>query len=213
MAEAAPVRRSPLAHRPPLKAEAGDVRLIERPHLEKHNLRGQAAALAPALASFVPLAARPLSSALGERAPGEGGRASLWLGPDEWLLLGFHGEDAAGLRERLGGTRHQLVRVSDAYTVVEVAGGRARDLLAKLTTLDLHPRAFGQGEVRGSMFGHAQAFLWLGREEADGPVFWLFVRASFADYLWCALSAAGREWGVPEAAPVSGEPMLLRTAQ
>ena len=49
------------------------------------------------------------------RASEDGGRAALWLGPDEWLLLAAEGDGPAvfaGLEEALGETPHALVEVS-----------------------------------------------------------------------------------------------------
>jgi sarcosine oxidase gamma subunit len=72
----------------------------------------------------------------------------------------------------------------------------------------VHPRAFRAGMVAGSVFAHANALLWLplgGDEEA----FQLFVRWSMADYLWCVIAEAGREWGVPEEFPVKGERLTV----
>ena len=61
---------------------------------------------------------------------------------------------------------HQLVDVSDYYTIIEVAGPKAREALMKLTTLDLHPRAFKPGMVTGSVFGRANAMIWLPLDDA-----------------------------------------------
>jgi sarcosine oxidase subunit gamma len=41
-----------------------------------------------------------------------------------------------------------------------------------------------------------------------GPAFRIFIRWSMADYLWCALADAGREWGVPEQQPAKGEQLV-----
>ena len=83
----------------------------------------------------------------------------------------------------------------------------------KLTTLDLHPRAFKAGMVAGSMFGRTQATLWQvtddGRVGRGGPLFRLIVRWSMADYLWCLIADAAREWGVPEEQPVEGETLTV----
>ena len=196
-----PFRRSPLSHRSAAEAPGGYVRLFEIPFVPKHILRVDsrvgAESVREALGLDLP---PPLSS---ER---RGETAALWLGPDEWLLVGLPAADA--LQRALAGTHHSLVEVGDYYTIVEVAGPRARELLMKLTTLDLHPRVFTAGRVAGSLFGRANAWLWLVREEANGPVFQLFVRWSLADYLWCTLGEAGREWGLPRQTPVQGERML-----
>jgi len=111
----------------------------------------------------------------------------------------------------LEGLHHQLVDVSDYYTVIDVAGRKSRELLMKLTTLDLHARAFILGMVAGSVFGRANALLWQTRSDADeaGPAFRLFVRWSMADYLWCIVAEAGREWGMPEQIPVKDEKLTI----
>ena len=81
----------------------------------------------------------------------------------------------------------------------------------KLTTLDLHPRAFRAGMVTGSVFGRANATIWQPLDDAaeGGPAFRLFIRWSMADYLWCLIADAGREWGVPEQVPVKGEVLTI----
>ena len=200
-------RRSPLFHRRPLEGEGSAVRIAERPFGGKFILRADAEEAVERLRAALGLGLPfdPLTSAT------QGETSLLWLGPDEWMLVTAHGEaeERAGkARAALAGMHHQLVDVSDQYTVIAVAGPMARDLLMKLTTLDLHPRAFRPGMVAGSVFGRANALLWLplgGDEEA----FRLFVRWSMADYMWCVIADAGREWGVPEEFPVKGERLTI----
>jgi len=208
-----PGRRPPLSHREPIEAGAGVLAIAEHPFVTRHILRAAPAA-----------AAAPVREALGLALPvkplsvvSKGATAILWLGPDEWMIVG--GADAGGgplavLGKALAGAHHQLVEVSDAYTAIEVSGAKARAAMMKLTTLDLDARAFKARQVAGSLFGRANAWLWLERDtKADGPRFHLIVRASLADYLWCVLAEAGREWGMPEEKPVSGETLLQATAQ
>jgi len=205
----APERRSPLAHRSPIAAERDAVRLAEIPFLTKHILRVDpeigAAAVKSALGLDLPQ--EPLTSSRSNDT------ACLWLGPDEWMIVG-QDNGAAGLAKELAQEHFQLTDVSDYYTEVEVSGPRAREALMKLTTLDIHPRAFQAGQVAGSLFGHANAWLWLtGESDDDGPTFRLIVRWSMADYLWCLLAECGREWGMPEEQPVAGEALLQASAQ
>lgn len=201
-----PERRSPLAHRSPIAAERDAVRLAEIPFLTKHTLRVDprtgAAAVKSALGLELPQ--EPLTSSR------SGDAACLWLGPDEWMVVGKDNVAVQTLAE----THYQFADVSDQYTVIEISGPRARDALMKLTTLDIHPRAFQVGQVAGSLFGHANAWLWLtGESDNDGPTFQLFVRWSMADYLWCLLAECGREWGMPEETPLAGETQLPASAQ
>jgi sarcosine oxidase subunit gamma len=207
MPEARPQRRSPLDHRPPVGGDGGAIRLAEMPFVGKLILR-----CAPASA------AAPMRDTLGMELPGplasaRAGRLSmLWLGPDEWMLV-TPPEEADALAAKaaaaLADLHHQVVDVSDYYTVIEIGGAKAREALMKLTTLDLHARAFTVGQVAGSVFGRATATLWLRPEENSDPLFWLFVRWSMADYLWCLVADGGREWGVPMQMPLGGEQLTI----
>lgn len=205
-----PVRRSPLHHRAPIEADAGAVRISERPFLGKFILRADpheaVEPLRPAIGLGLPF--DPLTSSVSAET------AFLWMGPDEWMLVTGPGEAAERLSaagEALAGVHHQFVDVSDYYTVIEVAGRQSRELLMKLTTLDLHPRAFKAGMVTGSVFGRANAMIWQAGDDSGegGPVFRLFIRWSMADYLWCLLADAGREWGMPEQVAVKGERLTI----
>ena len=205
---AAPVRRSPLGHRTPLGGEG--VHIAERPFLGKFILRADRYEAVERLRVALGLGL-PFDSCTSST---NGETSFLWMGPDEWMLLTAPGETETRSREALdvlAGTHHQFVEVSDYYTIVEVAGPRTRELLMKLTTLDLHPRAFRLGMVTGSVFGRANAMIWQMRDDGaeGGPAFRLFIRWSMADYLWCLLADAGREWGVPDQVPVKGEALTI----
>ena len=202
------VRRSALGGREPIEGRNGAVRIGERPFLGKFILRADpheaVERLRTALGVGLPFDALT-SSTTGETS-------FLWMGPDEWMLVTSPDEamaNAGRAREALAGIHHQLTDVSDYYTVIEVAGSRTRELLMKLTTLDLHPRAFQPGMVAGSILGRANAIIWKPAQAEGTGVFRLFIRWSFADYLWCLLADAGREWGVPAQAPVKGETMTI----
>src|SRR5262249_44365692 len=144
------LRRSPLAHKglAARVAEPGDAGVIlgESPHRCQVNLRGNAGdtafdeAVARTVGAALPLTANRVSSG--------NGFAILWLGPDEWLVAGAPGRErdlVPALRQALAGQHAAVVDVSEARTVITVAGPRARDMLQKGTTLDLHPRAFEPG--------------------------------------------------------------------
>jgi hypothetical protein len=68
---------------------------------------------------------------------------ALWLGPDEWLVVGppGGGQDLESrFREAAGDEPVSVIDVSAQRTTLLVAGPRARDLLAHGCSLDLHPR-------------------------------------------------------------------------
>lgn len=117
----------------------------------------------------------------------------LALGPDEWLIVAPDGARAS-LVERLdaglAGLHHALIDVSASRAVIEVQGPRARDLLAKGMTLDLHPRVFAPPRCASTLMARVGVIL----EQTDGaPTYRLYVRASFAAFLASWLVDAAEE--------------------
>jgi len=203
-------RRSPLFHRRPIEGEGGAIRMAERPFLGKFILRADSKLVIDLVhgAAGLKLPVEALTSAT------LGDTSILWLGPDEWMIVTAPADADrrfASARAALAQVHHQLVDVGDYYTIIELSGPRSREALMKFTTLDLHPRAFKVGMVAGSVFAHANAVLWQITDDAAeaGPVFRLVIRWSMADYLWCLLAEAGREWGMPREVPVKGERLTI----
>lgn len=136
-----------------------------------------------------------LGAALGISPPGPnrvataGERAILWLGPDEWLVLG--GDVEPLLREALGTDHGSIVDVSADRTTVELSGPHAREVLEKGVAIDLHPRAFGPGQCAQTLLARAQVIL---RQVDDEPTYHVLVRGSFAPYLADWLVDATREF-------------------
>jgi len=71
--------------------------------------------------------------------------------------------------------------VSESRTTIAIGGPRARDLLAKGTSIDLHPRVFGPGACAQTGFAGANIIL---RQIDDAPTFELLVLDSFAEHVW-----------------------------
>ena len=103
---------------------------------------------------------------------------AIWLGPDEWLVLGGREEDYAELPA--------AVDVSANRVCLELSGDGAADVLARGCALDLHPSVFPPGRCAQTLVARAQVILW--RTE---DAFRLLVRPSFADYLRAWLRDAG----------------------
>jgi sarcosine oxidase, subunit gamma len=169
--------RSPVAHR--LEdlagiegATGGNVVVEHVPFLAQVDLR-----LAPELAARAPYPLPRTPNTVWEDGP----RAALWLGPDEWLILGPPGSQGDVLHEleaALEGEHRSIVDVSDNRVALELGGPGVKELLAKGCPLDLDPRAWGAGSCAQTMLGRAQAILQE-RTATTG----LLVRPSFADYL------------------------------
>lgn len=115
-----------------------------------------------------------------------GERRIAWLGPFEWQLTAPGADEAAlvaALEAALAGQHAAVVNVSDAQTVILVAGADAVETLCRDCPLDFHPRAFPVGSCAQSVVGKAGALIV--REAEDR--FALCVRRSFAEYLWAQL--------------------------
>lgn len=120
----------------------------------------------------------------------DGEREVLWLGPDEWLVVGAAGSGlaiAAELERALAGTHRSVVDVSASRVAIDVSGEDRNELLSKGCGLDLHPRFWREGMCAQTLLARVPVIL---QERADGTR--IFVRPSFADYLvdWL-LDAAG----------------------
>ena len=118
--------------------------------------------------------------------------AVLWLGPDEWLIVGPPDGAAAleaQLRAALGQARWSasIVDVSANRTALELRGPGARRILESGCSIDLDPRAFGPGRCAQTLLARANVILW---QTDDEPVYRIMVRPSFAAYLAAWLSDA-----------------------
>ncbi|MDH6133337.1 sarcosine oxidase subunit gamma [Kitasatospora sp. MAA4] len=180
------LRRSPIGHLTDVLAEhsaAGrrSVRLREVPFLAQLDLQ---------LHQHGSAAFDRIASALGEPLPTTpntaveaGDLRVLWLGPQEWLLIGPDGSAPATadlLRAALGDEPGSLVDVSANRTTLELAGPAARQVLEKGCALDLHPRSFGPGRCAQTLLSKVGVIL----HQVDAePTYRLLVRGSFAQYL------------------------------
>jgi len=205
-----PIRRSPLHPRLRISSDDGGVHLRERRFLGKLILRGDYEAVKGGISECLKLDLPQTSpnSVFGDKAD------ILWLAPDEWMIVTEPEAEralAAQLGKALDGIHHQVADVTDYYTTIQLSGGPAREILMKLTMLDVHSRAFKAGEVRGTMLMHCQATLLqrLDDDAEDGPAFDIFVRWSMADYLWCLIAECGREFGLPAQKPITGERLVI----
>lgn len=180
----AKARRGPLDGRS-LPDGAG-FSLRAAPDAARFLLRGEREVAALAGAAFGVLI--PLKPC---RAESLGSRASIWLGPDEWLLLA-QGEEPAPLAEALetalAGRPHSLVDVSQRQVGLELNGSLAARALTAGCPLDLRDAAFPVGMATRTMLGKSEIVLW--RRETTR--FHVEVWRSFADYAARFLIEAAR---------------------
>ncbi|MCY4565240.1 MAG: sarcosine oxidase subunit gamma [Gammaproteobacteria bacterium] len=139
-----------------------------------------------------------------------------WLGPDEWLVMTEPGVEkalAARLEAALAGWPCALTDLTGGQICIRLGGRNARDVLAKGSTLDFHPRVFLPGQCAQTVLGKASVLIALSRAGADSAVsddtragdeavladesgvFDIVVRRTFADYAAEWLYRSALEYG------------------
>jgi sarcosine oxidase subunit gamma len=121
-----------------------------------------------------------------------GARASLWLGPDERLLLAPADERATLLTilgNALAGHAYSLVDISQRQLAFELRGSNATVLLNAQCPLDLSLTAFPVRMCTRSVYAKSEIVLW--RTAADR--FHVEVWRSFSDYVLTLLRLVARE--------------------
>jgi len=129
------------------------------------------------------------------RALVNGTRATLWLGPDEYLLLDSAPGASAGsafetLERALRDAPHALVDISHRQFALELNGPHASAILNAGCPLDLDPIEFPVGMCTRTVFAKADIVLW--RTGAD--VFHIELWRSFAGYVSGMLAEVAREF-------------------
>ena len=117
------------------------------------------------------------------RARVRGSRAALWLGPDEYLLMGSDeaARDTAfaALENVLSQLPHALVDISHRQFALEVSGPHATAILSGACPLDLDLREFPVGMCTRTVLTKADIVLWRTRDDA----FHLEIWRSFSGYV------------------------------
>lgn len=176
---------------------AGTVELRELPFLTMVGLRAQAgsdtAQRLAAVTGGLPAGVGAVDSS--------GDTSVLWLGPGEFLVVApteahesLGGGLIPALRDALCDGAGQVVDLSANRTTFELSGPRARAVLEKGCSLDLHPRVFKAGTAYSTEIANIPAILWKTGEDS----FRIFPRASFAEFLGRWLLDAMREYASPE---------------
>ncbi len=120
--------------------------------------------------------------------------AFLWTGPERWLAMspGRSSEELArALAESFSGTA-SIAAQGDGRAVISIAGCEARDVLAKILAIDLHPRAFRPGDTAITAAAHNEVQIW---QLDETPSYELSLFRGFAGSFWHALTQAAAEYG------------------
>ncbi len=106
----------------------------------------------------------------------------IWAGPGKWLATSSSAADFSGQPAAVSDQ-------SDGRTVLSVSGPRARETLATLIQIDLHPRAFAPGDAALTHAASIAIHLW---QVDDAPTYEIACFRSFAATLWRWIVHAGR---------------------
>ncbi|PDQ22866.1 sarcosine oxidase subunit gamma [Mesorhizobium sanjuanii] len=123
--------------------------------------------------------------------------ALIWSGPDQFLVLSKDGKHTMNTLAPVFSGLASLSDQSHARALISISGAKARTMLAKLSSLDLHPAVFPVGAAAATSIDHTSVTLWRGGDQPDGhSVFNLLVFATFAESLWHTVLDAGAEYGI-----------------
>ena len=106
-----------------------------------------------------------------------------WLGPDEWLVITPTEQQAklqAELHLALGDVFSSVVDNSSGFTLLNITGDNAANLIARDCPLDLHPSVFKAGQCAQTRLAKSGALI---APLLDESGFELIIRRSFSDYL------------------------------
>jgi sarcosine oxidase subunit gamma len=106
----------------------------------------------------VDLPTKPKTSASGK------GRSALWLGPDEWLIIGPEGDDLKALAAK-SKALHSATDISHRNTAILVSGKKAAEAINCACPQDLSLSAFPVGACSRTVFGKIEVVLF--RTSAD----------------------------------------------
>ncbi|MGC8470230.1 MAG: hypothetical protein ACP5NI_10030, partial [Acetobacteraceae bacterium] len=94
------------------------------------------------------------------RGLGDARAALLWSGPGRWRLLGTSGRlDRATLAAACAGVGWFTDR-RGGFGWITVSGPAAAEALGRAVPVDLHPRAFGFGDVALTIADHIPLQIW-----------------------------------------------------
>jgi sarcosine oxidase subunit gamma len=127
------------------------------------------------------------------RANTHSARATLWMGPDEYLLLDFAGGASTlfdALESAVADVPHALVDISHRQFAFEMAGPHAATILSGACPLDLDLAQFPVGMCTRTVLAKADVMLWRTRADA----FHLEVWRSFAGYVTGVLTEIATEF-------------------
>jgi sarcosine oxidase subunit gamma len=129
------------------------------------------------------------------KAMGAANATLIWSGPDQFFVLSKGKHTIASLAPVFAASA-SLSDQSHARAMISISGAKARMMLAKLSSIDLHHDMFPAGSAAATSMDHTSVTLWRGQDRDGLAVFNLLVFATFAESLWHTMLDAAAEYGV-----------------
>ncbi|WP_027058318.1 sarcosine oxidase subunit gamma [Mesorhizobium loti] len=120
----------------------------------------------------------------------------IWSGPDQFFVLSKDGKHGTEALAQPFASSASLSDQSHARVLISISGARARTMLAKLSSIDLHHDAFALGAAAATSMDHTSVTLWRGNDRDGLAVFNVLVFATFAESLWHTILDSAAEYGV-----------------
>ncbi|WP_292681211.1 sarcosine oxidase subunit gamma family protein [Mesorhizobium sp.] len=120
----------------------------------------------------------------------------VWSGLDQYLaLLRADHWPVDAIRSAFGDAA-SVSEQTAGRCLVQLSGPHVRAVLAKVSSLDLHPDAFPIGAAAATSIDHTVVNLWRERNADDGStVFYMLMFTSFAESIWHLILMAAAEYG------------------
>ncbi|MEI9418489.1 sarcosine oxidase subunit gamma [Mesorhizobium sp. Cs1321R2N1] len=120
----------------------------------------------------------------------------LWSGADQFLALTQTDHRPVDAVRSALGSAASVSDQSDGRCLIQLSGPRVRDVLAKVSSLDLHPETFPIGAAAATSIDHTAVNVWRESDAADASaVFNILTFASFAESIWHVILVAAAEYG------------------
>jgi len=130
------------------------------------------------------------------KAVGAAGATLIWSGPDQFFVLSNGGKHTMEALAPVFAGSASLSDQSHARVLISISGAKARMMLAKLSSIDLHAAAFPVDAAAATSIDHTSVTLWRGNDRDGQAVFNLLVFATFAESLWHTMLDSAAEYGI-----------------
>ena len=129
------------------------------------------------------------------RITGANGKAAIWLGPKQWLIVDQRRTARCVFSDQvrmLDAGSAAISEVTDGLAILEMSGCAAVDILSRITSLDLRWAPLTPGKIVRTAVAQVRCILY----PTDSGGFWMHVESNVADYAMAILAETTRIYGL-----------------